>query len=370
VKPDRSSCNILGLVTFGPGLHKGDDFYSPARCQQIVKNFARLSGYFPVTCKLGHDVQQRFATSFGFPSLGTVTRVTDEGEGYFSVDIENVPVDVGAQVNAGRLPGSSIELVSGLRDRADPSKVIPGDVLRGISLLGEEPPAVTHFPERLRGRVRPRATFADGTPVPPAREATPWLNKMAEVLANEPVTAFTSSCSTEYLGRQYTVRSVSFSRMAPTRIHAMLTAQPERNPADRIGDKQCMSDLSEADARERLTTAGFDAAQVVRIISVLGIGADGDRNPQQMSEESGPDLSAIGLELKKIGLTDESINNIKAEIGKLTAAGGWNNQVAGGAKFSANYGRRGVLSERGKRVAESFKHLNPRAYQRLTGRPA
>jgi len=215
-----ATCEIRNWVIFGPGLHK-DDLYTPARCRQVVANFAAYSatGHTVPRAALGHDQQQRFARSLGFPSVGRVARCAlvpgYEAQGVFEIDVAGVPTEVGGEVGAGRLAGGSVELKSHQKNPADPSTEIPGDLLTGVALLGEEQPAVRNFPPELRERTRPRATFADGSPVPPNPSPARWLEAMAEVTR-----AMAAEFRGEYLpdrralrvgGREYSAAAVCFS---------------------------------------------------------------------------------------------------------------------------------------------------------------
>lgn len=229
------TCSIRGWVVFAPGYHKGD-LYTPARNEQIVRNFARLTtdlGHTIPRAGLGHDKQQRFAQSLGFGNTGTITRCDSvpDHPGYFDVDIDGVPTEVGGEVNAGRLPGGSVELNGAIRDPQNPALMVPGDVLTGIAFLGEEQPAVRAFPESLRDRARPKATFADGSPVPPNKSPARWLNAMADV---------TRQMADQYRGqfdpvgrklrladREYSAETICFSDFDPTQPGPPMTPEQE-----------------------------------------------------------------------------------------------------------------------------------------------
>lgn len=224
------TCSIKGLVAFGPGLHKGE-LYTPARCTQIARNFAATGGRPVPLAKIGHDRQQRFARSLGFPNVGVVTRCEPIGDtGCFEVDIDNVPVEVGGKVNAGRLRGASVELKSKQRDPRDPARELPGDILTGISLLGEEQPCVANWPEGLRSRAVPVATFPDGSLVPADHEMSRWLDLAAEVsddIAAEAGGQFSADRRTVRIkGRQYVADALCFSDF-DTNPDATMTPEQE-----------------------------------------------------------------------------------------------------------------------------------------------
>ena len=208
---------------FGPGFWKGD-LYTPQRNEQVVRNYARLATKLRHTvpfAKLGHDKQQRFALSLGFTNVGSVTRCDGVPgyPGYFEIDVDNVPTEVGGEINAGRLCGGSVELKSHERDPEDASKEVPGDVLTGISFLGEEQPAVRSFPPELRARSVPRATFADGAPVPANPSPARWLEAMADVtrqMAAEYRGEFVPERrAVRIKGREFSAKTVCFSDFDP-----------------------------------------------------------------------------------------------------------------------------------------------------------
>ncbi|MDB5306205.1 MAG: hypothetical protein JWO38_407 [Gemmataceae bacterium] len=203
--PDRSTCEIRNWVVFGPGWHKGKFFYSPADVRRMADNFTRLSTgptpHVEATAKIGHDPEQRFAQSLGFPALGRVTHAGLAPDGTFVVRrLAQVPVGVGAAVNAGLLRSGSVELIDGIPDPNDPAVTIPGPILTGVAFLGEEPPA-------LKGLARPRAVFPDGSAVPPATDLAPWIRSMAAVSRPDRATA------TARDGRTYAAHTIAFSEM-------------------------------------------------------------------------------------------------------------------------------------------------------------
>ncbi|HEY1187984.1 MAG TPA: hypothetical protein VGE74_10020 [Gemmata sp.] len=256
----RETCAIKGLVAFGPGWHK-DELYTPQRCDQIVTNFRDTGGRPVPLAKIGHDRQQRYARSLGFPNVGVVTRCEPVGDGCFAVDITNVPVEVGAKVSAGLLRGASVELKSHQRDPRDPARELPGDVLTGISLLGEEQPCVSNWPEHLRARALPRATFPDGTRVPPNYELARWLDLAAEVsadIAAEQGGAFSADRRTVTIrGRRYPAPTLCFSAFDP-----VTPSTPPMTP----------------EQRSALEAAGFTPEQMDAITAALG-GTDPNTDP-------------------------------------------------------------------------------------------
>ncbi len=206
------TCRVVRWVVFGPGFHRGN-LYSPEMCQRVCENFQRLRNYIRPVVKIGHDKNQkltkRLKESLGFLNLGDFEAVTPEAGGCFSVTLVNVPTTVGAQINAGRIRSGSVELIPHIDDPADLSKKIEGPIITGVSFLGEEAPAV-------KGFAPPRAVFADGTPVPPDHDPTPWLEAMAEVMSEGFSDAYDPAPQTYTIsGRTYPLYAVCFSEMKP-----------------------------------------------------------------------------------------------------------------------------------------------------------
>lgn len=218
-----ATCNVRSWVVWAPGFHK-DELYGHNRSEQIVTNFDYLTTKLRHTIPqagIGHDQQQRFAKSLGFLSVGQVTgcRAVPGHDGYFEIDVRNVPTEVGAEVNAGRLCSGSAELKNHIRDPKDPAKEVPGDVLTGVAFLGDEQPAIRVFPPELMERSRPHATFDNGSPVPPSPSPARWLNAMADVtkaLAAEYRGEFDPTKRTARIkGREYAAATVCFSDFTP-----------------------------------------------------------------------------------------------------------------------------------------------------------
>jgi hypothetical protein len=186
----RATCEVRDWPVFVHGYHKGD-LYPPADLERMERNFQLLSAdgaefrgedggpYLTANVKLGHDRQQRAKKSLGFINLGQAYHLERGGpNGTARLWLRNVPTEIGAKINAGQINGGSIEIVPSIPNPQDPGQTIDGPVMTGVALLGEEQPAV-------KGMGRPRAVFADGTPVPPDHEVSDWLSALAGA-ANEP----------------------------------------------------------------------------------------------------------------------------------------------------------------------------------------
>jgi hypothetical protein len=203
------TCSIKGWVVWAPGNHKGT-LYSVEASQRMPKNFAYLKGSTlpklrvdggTKETKLGHDgeqfIRERLRRSAGGLAFGTITRCDEVPgwPGYNEIDVDGLPVRlVGGELNAKRLHGGSVEILNREPDPRDPGRTIEGPILKGISLLGEEHPAIRNFPPELQERAIPKATFPDGSlvpanPEPPQEwlEATAAYNAhlMSELVTNQ-----------------------------------------------------------------------------------------------------------------------------------------------------------------------------------------
>lgn len=186
-----ATCNLLRWQVFHKGFHKGT-LYTADKVRRIAANFARLRGHLDPKMGLGHDRAQRLAASLGLPNVGRVTAAEATADGDLYLDVRNVPTWVGAKVNAGRYDDGSVELKPSYPDPADPAKAIPGPVLDGLALLGEEQPAVKGCPP-------PRATFDDGTEVPPSHDPLPVPKALSASLAysdRDPTLCFSETAMT------------------------------------------------------------------------------------------------------------------------------------------------------------------------------
>ncbi len=216
--PDRSTCQIRGLTAFAPGYHK-EQLFTPADTDRMVAAFARLRGHLTPHAKLGHDTQQRLKLSLGFPSLGDVTAVRADAAGRPVLDLDNVPLEISQAINAGILRSVSIEVVPEVPDPSDASQKIPGPVLTAVSFLGEEQPAVKGLPPI------PKATFRDGTEVPPASSSAPWLTAMADVLRHSAGFSEAYHPTVVIAGQTLEANILSFSEWTPAETPAVTPDQ-------------------------------------------------------------------------------------------------------------------------------------------------
>ena len=179
--PSRTTCSIVDWPCFAEGHHKGKT-YTRDDIGQMATAFGQLSTgdepHLVPTLGLGHDREQEFATSLGFPNVGRVVSARQDPNDprIFRVTARGIPVEVGGQVNGGFINSGSIEIDDGAPDPDNPAKTIKGPILTGIALLGGEQPAV-------KGLEPPRAVFDDGTEVPAASVPAKWLEKMMELRA-------------------------------------------------------------------------------------------------------------------------------------------------------------------------------------------
>jgi hypothetical protein len=243
---DRNTCNVTGLTAFAPGFHK-QQLFTPDDTKRMVAAFAKLRGKINPQAKLGHDTSQRLKLSLGFPSLGDVVAVRADAQGRPVLDLANVPVEIGQAINGGQLRSVSIEVVPKAPNPDDPAEEIAGPILTAVSFLGEEQPAVKGLPPI------PKATFPDGTLVPPATSAAPWLSAMAEVLKHS-AGAFSEAYRPTVTigGREIEAAVLSFNDWTPPEIPA-------------VDDKQ-----------QQLAALGLSPEQVAQIIQICGSGAMAD----------------------------------------------------------------------------------------------
>lgn len=254
---------------FWPGFHK-EELYSEANCKSVPGNFrlltartphAKLGGEIPGASpggKLGHDPRQllveRLKESSGLISVGDITRCAEVSghPGHIEIDVKNVPTRlVGGEIAAGRYNSGSVELKGQVRDPRDPAKFLPGSVLTAIAFLGEEPPALNECHPDLQARTKPRATFADGRPVPANPEPPPELvGAMSDVMRYH-----AAKFSGEYDprvrrlrigGREFSAHTVCFSDFDP-------------NPEPRMTPEQ----------EAALQAAGFTPEQIAAMKAAL-----------------------------------------------------------------------------------------------------
>ncbi len=221
------TCEIRDWTVFGPGYWRGS-LYSPEDCARVPENFKRVRGFIDPVVKLGHDKKQslieRLKKSLGFLSLGDVGRMSLKPGSRFAVTLVNVPTILGGLVNANRIKSGSVELIPFALDPKDQSKKIEGPIFTGISFLGEEHPAVKGLPP-------PRAVFADGTPVPPNHDLTPWFEAMAEIateMSADP-DAFSedvegSRVFRDRFGNEYPLATICFAEVIPVLDDAFLSS--------------------------------------------------------------------------------------------------------------------------------------------------
>lgn len=246
-------CEIRNWPVFVHGFHKGDN-YPPADLARMVANFNLLSAdnathrdaagnpLLKAKVKLGHDPAQQLAwKSFGLPNIGRVRRLEMGPDGRPRVWADNVPTKFGGLMNGGHIDGGSIEIIPNYPDPNDPAKEIPGPIMTGVSLLGEERPAVLDVPQ-------PFAVFADGTPVPADHDVASILAPAMEVAKQLAAGAKPSKQSVEINGRSYAASSLFFSAMTPSP-----TGKPSMTPEQEAA----------------LTAAGFTPEQIAAMKAAL-----------------------------------------------------------------------------------------------------
>lgn len=207
--PSPGSCSVHGWAVFGPGFHK-NKLYTPAACKKLVENFRWLSTgadpWVKAKGKLGHDDEQRLAKSLGYPSCGNITACRLNADGMIELDLDDVPLALGGEINAGRINDGSVEIIDDCPDPSNPAKYVDGPVLTGVAFLGEEQPAVKGCPP-------PKATMAGGSPVVPGEnKAQGWLKQLMSQSARK-----WNKSVFSVGGRPLTTRIVRFSEVIPMR---------------------------------------------------------------------------------------------------------------------------------------------------------
>lgn len=134
----KSLANILGMAVFKTGIHNKVK-YSDAVLDQMMANFDKLKDSIRPKLKITHkESQEKLA---GLASYGDVKRIFAkiiDGIKTIFVDIANVPVQVINLIKDRRFPERSIEVYPEINVDGNKFK----NVLRNVSLLGHEPPAV------------------------------------------------------------------------------------------------------------------------------------------------------------------------------------------------------------------------------------
>jgi hypothetical protein len=131
-----------------------------ADLRSLAANFKKYLGEYRPFVSLNHDDGLRF---------GRITDCYLDGDTLY-LDAEGIPVEVGRWVNEGKLAEPSIEFWSGPDYVGKDGRPATGRVLKSLTLLGNQPPAVKGMPPL------PAATFAHrgtvrrfaGTPGRPA----------------------------------------------------------------------------------------------------------------------------------------------------------------------------------------------------------
>ncbi len=138
MSPVVESANIEGMMVFKPGTHNGRKF-TDKEIEAVVENFKKLKGQIRPKLKITHKENQKSVA--GLASYGDVTdvyaKIVKGIKGLF-VKIVNVPEQVVKWIKDRRFPERSIELWPEIKVDGKVYKW----VLRNVSLLGHEAPAV------------------------------------------------------------------------------------------------------------------------------------------------------------------------------------------------------------------------------------
>lgn len=129
---------VKDMEIFFAGKHKGDN-YTNEDVQEVADNFNKFKGKIRPKLKITHGESQK--TLAGLASYGDVTSVftkLKDGVNHLFADFVNVPNEVVAWIKNRRFPERSSEIYSAIPIDGAGQK----NVLRNVSLLGHEPPAV------------------------------------------------------------------------------------------------------------------------------------------------------------------------------------------------------------------------------------
>ena len=130
---------INSMAVFKVGEHKGDK-YSDDDIEEIAANFKKLKGKVSPKLKITHDEDQRsIANLASYGDIESVVVKIINKVKHLFVSVSHVPKQVKKWVKDRRFAERSIELWD---SRKVDGKVYK-NVLRNVSLLGHEPPAVT-----------------------------------------------------------------------------------------------------------------------------------------------------------------------------------------------------------------------------------
>lgn len=134
--------NIRGIEVFDVGKWNGEP-YSDKQIEELISNTNLLiaEGHLSPPAKIGHAETQTFLDREGYPAAGWVTRLYREPGGTkVMADYEKVPEKVAALIVAGAYRKVSSEIWRDYGLAPDGKRY--GHVLKAISFLGEEIPAV------------------------------------------------------------------------------------------------------------------------------------------------------------------------------------------------------------------------------------
>ena len=131
--------NIKNVEIFAVGEHNGDK-YTDKDLKEIVSGFTETYGQLKPYVKLGHNEGQNLIKTDGFPAVGWLENLRQEGKKLI-VDIAKVPKKIYELIQSGAYRRISSEIFFGLKVNG---KRYP-KLLKAIAFLGADTPAVTNL---------------------------------------------------------------------------------------------------------------------------------------------------------------------------------------------------------------------------------
>jgi hypothetical protein len=178
-------------VSFTPGVRNGQT-YGPDAIAELVANYDRFrepqpdkgwAGWVPYA-SVDHEEHPDWAGL----SVGDVVAAAAEdadGRPALTLDLDRVPVPVGALINGGQLRARSVEWFEPPNAFVGPDGPVAGKVLKCVSFLGSKS-------EAAKGMPAATAVFADGrrpAPAPPHNPSTPALKFESAAMTREQMIA-------------------------------------------------------------------------------------------------------------------------------------------------------------------------------------
>lgn len=178
--PAYPTCRVPNRVAFTPGVRNGKP-YGADTIAALVRNYDRFANcdppYWVPYVSVDHEEHPDWA-GLSVGDVAAARAVTPDGEPGLTLDLEKVPVPIGALINGGQLRAVSVEWWEAPDRFIGPDGPVDEPVLKCVSYLGSKS-------EASKGMPPAAAVFADGyrpRPVPPKNPSTPALKFEATVM--------------------------------------------------------------------------------------------------------------------------------------------------------------------------------------------